>query len=54
MPEFIVVMLVVFAVFAVLGGVFFLKSRSDDRPDSFTCSHCGERDCICHSDNPAG
>ncbi len=53
MSEFAIVTLAVFVVFAVLGGVYFLKSRSDDRSAVYTCSLCGEKDCICHSGDHA-
>ena len=50
MSEFIIVAFAVFVVFAILGGVFFLKKDSDGKPEMYLCTQCGEKDCICHSE----
>lgn len=51
MPEFIVVAVAVFVVFAILGVVFFLKKEPAGKPEMYVCTHCGERDCSCHPEN---
>jgi len=50
MLELIVMAVAVFVVFAVLGAVFFLRKKPGGKHQTYVCAHCGERDCICHSE----
>jgi len=54
MGEFFIAAIAAFAVFGVLGTVYYFKRHSDARPERYVCTHCGETDCICHLEDESG
>jgi hypothetical protein len=48
MFKIVMVFLIVFIGFLLLGLILYRKTHHRERPVTYICNTCGEKDCLCH------
>jgi len=48
----VIFVVILACLFLLFGVVMVRRKKSGDEPATFVCADCGEKDCICHLEEP--
>jgi len=53
MLKAVIVVAISACAFALFGVIMSMRKDAEDKPSVYTCSDCGENDCLCHIEDGA-